>query len=72
MPRSRIVKSLKEICSLFVRSSLTNRFNELIDDTTAKNAINLLAKGEDDELNQSFIPFLDLLRKLNGYLIKVN
>jgi hypothetical protein len=44
----------------------------LIDDTTAKNAINLLAKGEDDELNQIFMPFLDLLRKLNGYLIKVN
>lgn len=70
MPRAREMKSLKGLCLGNVERAVNNWINRLsvekVSGDSGSTVIDLLKKGEDDELYKRVSNFFDLLRKFQN------
>ncbi len=69
MPRAREMKSLKGLCLDDVEKAVDDWINRLLVDNVSDSGstvIDLLEKGEDDELYKRVSNFFDILRKFQN------
>ncbi len=64
MPRVNQVKTLKDLCMVYVAKEMVRKWTEFFE--FDQSYIKLLQQGEDEELYEKYVkPNLDLLRKIS-------